>query len=145
VPIKKYIHLEESSMDKILHITDRLESKKKKQQVETYRKRIDALRAIMQCSSCCFKCAMCGHQMGANSACGSAPVSSSQPDAHLCESCRIEFNDYIDMVNGKKEAEVFWHNREWLNLWSAWVAYQESIREFRNSPECKRLNTEKEP
>lgn len=134
-------------MDNILNITDRLESKKRKEQIEAFRGRVNALQKIVQCSSCRLRCGMCGHHLVPDASCPSASDSDSLPshtDLNLCASCRTEFNDFLEMASGKKGAEVFWHNREWMNLWSSWLDYREAIREFRDSPEFRQLNTENE-
>ena len=37
----------------------------------------------------------------------------------LCESCGAEFEDYIKISENKgKPHDIFWHNREWLQMWS---------------------------
>jgi len=31
------------------------------------------------------------------------------------------------------QPDVFWHNNEWIELWTCWLNYQRSINNFRNS------------
>jgi hypothetical protein len=43
------------------------------------------------------------------------------------------------MSREKKGSGIFWHNDEWMKLWTAWLDYHKAIGEFRNSNEFKRL------
>lgn len=122
-------------MEKILNITGRIEEKKQKQQAESYRNKIETAQRIVRCSSCHFRCAMCGYHLE------SSDRSSSQVLSHLdlclCENCRNDFEEFLSMRNGKKESDIPWHNKAWLKLWSSWVDYQQAIREFSDSDEFK--------
>ena len=124
-------------MNNVFNISDRIKDKKRKEQVKAYRNRAETLHKVVQCSSCHYKCAMCGPHLGdADSSC---PSPSSQPGFNLCESCREEFNDFFEMSRGKKGSDIFWHNKQWMKLWSAWLDYHRAIREFRNSLEFELL------
>jgi hypothetical protein len=57
----------------------------------------------------------------------------------LCEDCRDEFEDYLDLANGREGVKNLWHNREWMDLWASWLKFQRSIKEFRNSAEFRTL------
>jgi len=124
-------------MNKVLNITNRLEGKKRKLQAEIHRGKMETLQRIVQCSSCHFKCAMCGYHL--NTA-DSPYVSPSSPsNFYLCESCRAEFKEYMEMKKGKNESDIFWHNREWVKLWSVWFDFQQAIKEFKDSVEFEQL------
>ena len=56
----------------------------------------------------------------------------------LCESCRSEFEDYLSILDGE-DPEVFWHNKAWVKMWSTWLDYRKSIKDFMDSSEFKRL------
>jgi hypothetical protein len=45
-------------------------------------------------------------------------------------------------MNGNKGADIFWHSKEWLKLWSTWRDYQEAVGSFRNSREFRQLINE---
>jgi len=125
-------------MDKILSITGRIENKKRLEQIESNRDKFDAVQRLLQCGSCRFKCAMCGTN-------AEKPESSNSqrkphPEFRLCESCGAEFEDYMKIAEKKGQPhDVFWHNREWLNMWSCWVEYQRSLNKFRQSFNIKQL------
>ncbi len=124
-------------MNKVLNITDRLKDKKKKHRKEIYHQKTEAVLRIVQCSSCQLSCAMCGSHLDTTDS--SCPQASSHPDLNLCESCRAEFDDFLEMSKEKKGSDIFWHNKEWMDLWSAWLHYRKAIEEFRHSNEFKRL------
>ena len=127
-------------MDKVFNITERIKDKKRKERVKAYRNRIETVQKIVQCSSCYYKCAMCGHHLGdIDSSC---PSPLSQPGFNLCETCREEFDDFFEMSRGKKGSDVFWHNKEWMRLWSTWLDYQRAIRAFRDTTEFEQLTEE---
>ncbi len=124
-------------MDKVLSITDRLADKKRKQQVELYRNKIETIRRIVQCSSCHFKCAMCGHHLNATDS--SCPTAFSPPGLNLCENCRTEFEDFLKISKGQNLSDIFWHNEEWVKLWAAWMDFYQAIGAFGNSAEFAQL------
>ncbi len=122
-------------MEKILNITDRLEEKRRKREMEENRQRIETLEKIVLCSSCHFRCAMCGHHLNATDP--SCPASSSSPGFTLCETCQAEFETFQEIKSGEGHPDALWHNEEWIDLWSAWLEYHKAINEFRNSTEYK--------
>lgn len=129
-------------MDKVLSITDRLKDKKLKEHNESYRQKAATVQRIVQCSSCQLSCAMCGSHLDVPDL--SCPQVSSYPNLNLCDYCRAEYNDFLEMSNGNKRSDIFWHNKEWMRLWSAWVDYHKAIKMFRNSKEFKQLINEPE-
>ena len=72
------------------------------------------------------------------------PPASSYPDLNLCESCRTEYNDFLEISKGDKDPDIFWHNEEWVGLWAAWLDYHKAIEKFRTSKEFKQLINESE-
>jgi len=124
-------------MNNVLNITDKLNEKRLKQQTEIHRHKMEKVQRVVQCSSCHYRCSMCGyHVENTDSSC---PSESSPPDLNLCESCRAEFEDFTKILSGKKGYNAFWHNKEWIKLWSAWLDYVRAIKEFKNSNEFKQL------
>ncbi|MBW1901918.1 MAG: hypothetical protein JRJ20_09810 [Deltaproteobacteria bacterium] len=124
-------------MDKVFSITDRLRDKKRKEHEETHRQKAATVQRLVQCSSCQLSCAMCGSHLDAPDS--SCPPASSYSNLNLCECCRAEYNDFLGMSNENKSSEIFWHNKEWMKLWSAWIEYHKAIKKFRNSNEFRRL------
>jgi hypothetical protein len=121
-------------MNKIIDMQKKIEGKKQKDQLEKYRGRVETIQKIVQCSSCHFKCAMCGLQVS-----GADPVNKTPLALALCEGCRSEFEEYLAISKCKKTPDVFWHNREWLEIWTAWLSYRKAINAFTASREFKLL------
>ena len=127
-------------MDKVFNIADRLKDKKRKEHEKTYREKAATVQRVVQCSSCQLSCAMCGSHLDASDS--SCPPALSYPNLNLCEYCRAEYNDFLEMSKENKSPEIFWHNEEWMKLWSAWIDYHKAIRKFRNSNEFRQLMKE---
>ena len=123
-------------MKKVVNIEGRIESKKQKRQLELYRVKVDAIKKVIHCSSCHFKCAMCGLQVRETD---SSYNSISSLGYTFCESCRGEFEDFLSISRGEKSPDLFWQNKEWISMWAAWLKYQETIAGFMNSSEFKLL------
>jgi ribosomal protein S30 len=126
-------------MSKVLNITGRIDHKKKKQQVKMNRNKLEVVQRLVQCSSCRLRCPMCGKHLESNDS--SCPSTSPLPDLNLCEGCNAELKDYLEMSRGNKGPNVVWHNKEWMEVWTSWLEYQEALRAFQNSPEFKVLPT----
>jgi len=127
-------------MDKVLSITDRLENKRRETQIKVYREKATAARRIAHCCSCALRCGMCGQHMEANETCCAARTGGEA--YHLCDACRADFQDYMDRLNGTDGIDLFWHNDEWMGLWSAWVQFQKALRKFKASKACRELTGE---
>jgi len=119
-------------MEKVLSITSRLHDKKRKAQVEEYRDRFEAIQRVLQCSACQYKCAMCNRHIDRSDP--SNPPLSSPAELSLCDSCRSEFEAFKEASRkGESKPDVFWHNKQWVELWTCWINYQRSIDNFRKS------------
>jgi transcription elongation factor Elf1 len=120
-------------MDKVVNIEERIEGQKQKKQLERHRGKIEAIQKLIQCTSCHMRCAMCGHHL---------------KDAFafaFCENCRDEFDDFLSISKGEKPPDVFWHNKEWIDMLSAWLNYRQAVNGFMNSPEFRLLLEELDP
>ena len=125
-------------MNKVLNFTDRLEDKKREKQLKTHHYKVKAIQRIVQCSSCPFRCAMCGFHVDAKDPTGPDDSNPTQ-NFVLCEDCRAEFEDFLQIKSGKMQSNIFWQNKEWMKLWSAWLDYHQAIGDFRNSREFNQL------
>lgn len=123
-------------MEKIISLEERIENKKQKEKLEHYRGRIETVQKILQCSSCNLKCAMCGIQIeGSHSGCHA----SGHQGLPFCECCKEEFEEFLAIKKGQKEPDLFWHNKEWKEMWSAWLEYRKAMSAFLRSAEFKLL------
>ena len=124
-------------MKKIVDMKERIEGKRQKERLDQRRSRVESLRTMVQCSSCHFRCAMCGRQAEREDA--SDHSRSKTLGLTLCKDCGAEFEEYLAISRGEKEPDLPWHNTQWLNIWSAWLNYRKAITAFIASPEFKVL------
>ena len=120
-------------MDNIVNIEQRLEKKKRKEHLEKHRHKVRSLQRSIQCSSCRLRCAMCGFHVEAKK-----PSNQQFKLSHgfaLCEDCRTEFEDFLSVARDGELSELFWHNKEWREMWSAWLHYRDALKAFIASPE----------
>lgn len=118
------------TMADIISIDERLKLGKEKKEAIIRAQKILSLRKILQCTHCVFKCAKCGTQIGLPD----EDQSSTLPH-RLCQSCRDEYSEYVQRLEEKKDPDFYWHNDHWMEVWTKWIAYQESLRDYRQSKE----------
>jgi hypothetical protein len=80
---------------------------------------------------------MCGLRPETTEASEGSPAKTS--GLTLCEDCKAEYEEFLAISKGEKQPDVFWHNKEWLDIWSAWLNYRKAITAFVASPEFKLL------
>jgi hypothetical protein len=127
-------------MSKVVYITNQLEEKKLKDRRQDLKQKVETVQRIVHCSSCQFKCAMCG--LHCDVVHTPSPETSPHYSLRLCDNCRSEYEDFLKMTLGKEKSHVLWHNDEWVNLWSAWLKYQKALRSFEDSAEFSQLTRE---
>ncbi len=123
-------------MDKVLNIEERLRANRRQREIEEGSQKVEAVRKLVQCTSCRLRCAMCGCQVDDEDP---RPSRFGELDFQLCDSCRADFDDYKATVEGREIPELFWRNEQWTDLWTSWLEYQRSIRKFINSDGFKEL------
>jgi hypothetical protein len=128
------------SAKKIVSLADRLENKRHKKQIEAYCGKVENIQKIVQCGSCQIRCAMCGLYLKNDDT--SYDPHSASTGLTLCGSCRSEFDDFLSVSRGGQRSEIFWHNDEWVKMWSAWVNYRKAMTAFVESRELKMLMEE---
>ena len=124
-------------MDKVIDLKKRIENKKQGEILKQHQGKIETLGQIIQCSSCHLKCAMCGEHIQSSDVYKDRKLL--RAGLSLCEHCKDEYNDFLSMSDDRDGSDIFWHNKEWYHMWSAWVNYRKSIVAFMKSPEFKRL------
>ncbi len=124
-------------MKKILNITDRLEDRKRAEQIETYRNKFESVQRLLQCSGCHFKCSMCGHHVERSA----TTLSPTANEFNLCGNCLSEFEDFLNIPHrDNQKEEIFWHTEEWVELWSSWMKFQRALNGFKASINLKQLH-----
>lgn len=119
-------------MDKIASLTDLIAKKKYQDQIRLSRHVIDTLRWLINCTACKSKCAMCAKPFMDNAG---FSVMAGNLKFSLCENCNTEYESYQASAVHEDVNQKFWHNNEWIALWSSWIEYQKSVQNFRNSEE----------
>lgn len=119
-----------------------LEAKKKRDEdkkaaLERSRK-MEAVLQMFQCSHCAVKCMKCGSQLQM------APSEGSEPGLpyRFCESCREEYREFLERLHGRGDPACYWYNREWMEVWKAWMHYQDALGRYQLSKEFRRLMEE---
>jgi hypothetical protein len=127
-------------MDNIVDINSKLEQNRRQKQFEQYREKIKTLQRIVQCSSCHFKCSMCGkHLHHEEDRCGCSSLST---ELIFCDSCQKEYEDFLAIAKDGKDPELFWQNEAWVQMWTKWLSYRHAIAQFLNSNEFQDLMEE---
>lgn len=121
-------------MKKIISFEERIEHKRQKERLEQYRGKIETIQKVLHCSSCHLKCAMCGSQID-----GSVSHVPGHLGLQFCQCCKEEFEEFLAIRKGQKESDLFWHNKEWREMWSSWLEYRKAMSAFLRSAEFKLL------
>ncbi len=124
-------------MGNIVKFDECMEAEKKKRKVEKIKK-LTVIKKIFECTKCALKCTRCGTQVAVSQ---SSSYSREVP-YRFCMSCEDEFRDFLDKKRGTDRKELYWHNREWIATWEAWIEYQKAIKRYENSNEFKQLLNE---
>lgn len=124
-------------MGNIVKFDECMEAEKKKRKVEKIKK-LTTIKKIFECTKCALKCTRCGTQVAVSQ---SSSYSREVP-YRFCMSCEDEFRDFLDKKRGTDRKELYWHNREWIATWEAWIEYQKAIKRYENSNEFKQLLNE---
>lgn len=129
-------------MEKVVSITERIESKKQKHELIRYHGKIAAIKKVTQCSSCYLKCMMCGQYLDEGNY---NPDNEIENEYVFCDNCDNEYKNFLALCHGEGHDQEPWHNREWKNMWAAWLRYQKAMKGFKSSPEFQDLMEELNP
>jgi hypothetical protein len=132
----------ELSLANIISIDDKLTQARDKKEALIRRRKIQAVQKVFQCTQCAFKCEKCGVQLGQEMIEKQYYRLQPQIPFRLCESCAEEYTDYINRRQGRGNADCYWHNDAWVDLWKSWIVYQGSIDRYLKSTEFIKLLAE---
>ena len=126
-------------MANIIQFDDKLQHNKAKKAEIIRKRKILAVQKIFQCIHCAFKCEKCGTQIDPDQKREIKVASDLRVPYRFCESCSEEYIDYIERLKGKGDPECFWHNDDWIQVWSKWIDYQSVLDRYLKSREFRRL------
>ena len=115
-----------------------LEKRRQRQQREKNNgldeEKLDVLKKVLQCARCQLRCARCGTQIEGVEDKEHAPL-----PYPLCSGCGDEYKVYLELTMGESAAGRYWHNREWMEIWSTWLQHQKALDRYRSSKEFIKL------
>ena len=123
-------------MADIISLDDKLETSREKKASLRRRQKAIAVRRVVQCTSCSFKCEKCGTQIEPKT--GTEDGRLKLP-YQFCEACEDEYVDYIERLQGRGDPDCYWHNDAWIDSWRKWIDYQGSVDRYVKSKEFLNL------
>ncbi len=119
-------------MADIISLDDKLETSREKKASLRRRQKAVAVRRVVQCTSCSFKCEKCGTQIEPQT----GPVEGRPKLPYqFCEACEDEYVDYIERLQDRGDPDCYWHNDAWIDSWRKWIDYQGSVDRYVKSKE----------
>jgi len=120
----------------IISLDNKLELTREKRAALRRQQKAVAVRRVLRCTSCSFKCEKCGTQIEARTGETDAP---SKLPYKFCEACEDEYLDYIARLQGRGDPDCYWRNDAWLDSWRKWIDYQASVDRYIRSKEFLKL------
>lgn len=126
-------------MADIISFDGKVEITREKKAILRRRQKALAVRRVFQCAGCSFKCEKCGTQIEPQADAAADPGSAPKVPYKFCEACEDEYLDYIERLQGRGDADCYWHNEHWLDSWRKWIDYQGSVDQYVKSKEFVKL------
>ena len=128
-------------MANVISLDDKIKLGKDKKATLIHTRKILAVRKVLQCTQCAFKCEKCGTQIEHTYNLDAAGRNTRIP-YRFCDSCSEEYIDYINRLQGKGDPDCYWHNNAWLSAWKQWIDYRSASDSYLKSKEFVRLVNE---
>ncbi len=112
-------------MEKVIDITERLKERGRPQDEDI--KRLEAIKRIVTCAFCLYRCGMCGAKI---------QEGNYIDKVNLCKACYMEYLDYLELK--KEEASLRrkpWQDSNWERVWRQWESFREALLSYRDSLE----------
>jgi hypothetical protein len=122
-------------MAEIIDLNEKKRQEKGRRAALERSKRMETVLQTIQCSNCAMKCTKCGTQLGPGSSESDSPIT----PYRLCPVCLEEYHEFLARLHGQGNAELYWHNQEWMEVWKAWMHYQEALKRYELSEGFRRL------
>ena len=126
-------------MAEIISIDGKLDLAKEKKEAIIRKRKVLAVQKVFQCTHCAFKCEKCGTQIEREHKGQKEPDRDLRVPYNFCDACKAEYIDYIERLQGRGDADCYWHNDAWIDAWKTWIDYQSSVDRYLKSKEFNRL------
>ena len=123
----------------IISLDDRLKLSRDKKTALIQKRKVLAVKKVLQCTQCAFKCEKCGTQIGVDHPRQKPVARDLRVPYRLCESCAEEYIDYIDRLQGRGDPDCYWHNDSWISAWKRWVDFKSASDRYLKSKEFNQL------
>ncbi len=117
-------------MSKVIDLEKRLQLEQKKKVKIDKAKKLEFIRKFLQCKRCLARCSMCGVQFDPQEM-----YKRHKGPYRFCSSCQEEYDEYLRVKESGADTSLYYHNKEWLEIWENWLRYQESLKKYTESPE----------
>ncbi|GEM_PF-107023 len=126
-------------MADIIALQKKIQQSRRKKKALLHRRKLEAVRQVLQCSHCSMKCEKCGTHLQSDDPQKPFVYQDLQVPYRFCESCALEYRDYIECLKDNGEADCYWHNQAWIDSWRAWIDYQGAVSRYLHSKEFNQL------
>lgn len=104
-----------------------------RQEALVRRRKIEAVRRVLQCTHCSLKCEKCGTQIQ------DRPLDQRPLPYRFCNECAEEYVDYLERLQGKGDPVCYWRNDCWMEAWRSWIEHQGALDHYKKSKEFLEL------
>lgn len=122
-------------MAEIIDLDQKKRQELVKREQEERSKRMALILQMFQCTLCAKKCMKCGSQLESDA----QPSQTSSVPYRFCQSCREEYEEFLKRLHGLGNPEYYWYNQEWMEIWKAWMNYQETLKRYELSEGYRRI------
>ncbi len=126
-------------MADIIELNEKIREADQRRRAAVRKRKLEAVRNVLQCSHCSMKCEKCGTRLDDDTPADPFRYRDLKIPYRLCDSCSLEYRDYIQRLQGGGDRDCYWHNQAWLDSWGAWIAYRGTLDRYLRSKEFCRL------
>lgn len=122
-------------MAAIISLGEKIQDVRRKKEALFKRRKLMTVLAFFQGDSVCERCR---NELPA----GRSTNRDVRVPYLFCGICAQEYISYIDRLQGKEDAELYWQNDSWMDVWKCWIDYQGSVDYYIQSKEFLQLQEE---
>jgi len=122
-------------MAEIIDLKAKRKGEEDKKAAQERTRKMEAVLQMFQCTHCAMKCMKCGSQLHVEQ----GPHADNRIPYRLCQTCKEEYLEFLERLHGRGDPSLYWYNREWMEVWKAWMHYQDALGRYQISEEFRRL------